>query len=108
MRDVPCRLEGREEEEVGIVVERDVLLGLAFENAKLDDWRRVDRTAICRRCSTFSQGALNDCEWDEKYILRPSHKLWHALVVELLPFRMSSGALLWSRESCWTWSHSRP
>ena len=55
MRDLPCRLKGSEEEEVGIVVEGDVLFGLAFENSKLDDWRRVDRTAICRRCSKLAR-----------------------------------------------------
>ena len=55
MGDVPCRLKGSEEEEVGIVVEGDVLFGVAFENSKLDDWRRIDWTAICRGCSTSVQ-----------------------------------------------------
>ena len=53
MCDLARRLQGREEEEVGIVGEGNVLLGLAFENAKLDDWRRVYRTAICRRWSVL-------------------------------------------------------
>lgn len=50
MCDLACRFQSCEEEEVGIVGEGNVLLAVAFENAKLDDRRRVDGTTICRCC----------------------------------------------------------
>ena len=54
MCDLPCRFQRGEQKEVGIVREGDVLLALAFEDPKLDHWRRVYWTAICRCCSVLA------------------------------------------------------
>jgi hypothetical protein len=50
MCDLASRFQSCKEKEVGVVGEGNVLLAVAFENAKLDDRRRVDGAAICRRC----------------------------------------------------------
>jgi len=55
MCHLACRFQSCEEKEVGVVGEGNVLLAVTFEDAKLDDRRRVERTAICRCYSVSGQ-----------------------------------------------------
>jgi hypothetical protein len=54
--DRALRFQSGEEEEVGIVDERDVgliavVMGIRFEDVQFNDWRRIDRAAVGVRCS---------------------------------------------------------
>lgn len=59
MGDLPSLFKGCKEEIVGIELECDVLLkAFAFEDTKLDNWRRVDRATVSGGCSFLVSGIL--------------------------------------------------
>ncbi len=81
MCDLASRFQSCEEKEVGVVGEGNVLLAVAFEDAKLDYRRRVNRTTICRCCFVSVQ-MMRICNRIETYIWHLSHKLWPARAAE--------------------------
>ena len=71
------RLQGCEQEEIGIVLERNVRLLLAFKHLQFDNGWRVDRSSV-RRCCAMSVSCDARRGKPATYTLPQNHKLLHA------------------------------